>query len=59
MKFSETPKELRDERVEHINTRWGQLYELEKESGHTALSYLFITNSGGAVATLAFIGTIG
>lgn len=59
MKFNETPPELRKERIEHIKTRWGQLYELEKEFGLTALSYLFLTNAGGAAATLAFIGTIG
>jgi hypothetical protein len=59
MKFTDTPPELRKERISHINTRWEQLYELEKEFGLTALSYLFLTNSGGAAATLAFIGSIG
>ena len=59
MKFSETSPELRKERIDHINLRWGQLYELEKETGQTALHYLFLTNAGGAAATLAFIGSIG
>ncbi len=40
----------------HINRRWGQLYELEKEWGERALKYLFLTNSGGAIATLSFLG---
>lgn len=40
----------------HINRRWGQLYELEKEWGEKALKYLFLTNSGGAIATLSFLG---
>lgn len=40
----------------HINRRWGQLYELEKEWGERALKYLFLTNSGGAIATLSFMG---
>lgn len=40
----------------HINRRWGQLYELEKEWGERALKYLFFTNSGGAIATLSFLG---
>ena len=40
----------------HINQRWGQLYELEKEWGERALKYLLLTNSGGAIATLGFLG---
>jgi hypothetical protein len=40
----------------NINRRWGQLYELEKEWGEKALKYLFLTNSGGAIATLSFLG---
>ncbi len=40
----------------HINRRWGQLYELEKEWGERALKHLFLTNSGGAIATLSFMG---
>lgn len=39
-----------------INQRWGQLYELQKEQGDTAIKYLFFTNSGGAIATLGFLG---
>jgi hypothetical protein len=41
----------------HINVRWGQLYELEKEWGKEAIKYLMLMNAGGAVATLSFIGT--
>jgi NADH:ubiquinone oxidoreductase subunit 5 (subunit L)/multisubunit Na+/H+ antiporter MnhA subunit len=41
----------------YINTRWGQLYELEKEWGKEAIKYLMLTNAGGAVATLSFIGS--
>lgn len=44
---------------EHINRRWGQLYELEKDWGERALKYLFLTNSGGAIATLSFLGAAG
>jgi hypothetical protein len=40
----------------HINRRWGQLYELEKDWGERAFKYLFLTNSGGAIATLGFLG---
>ena len=41
----------------YINTRWNQLYELEKEWGKEAIKYLMFTNAGGAIATLSFIGT--
>mgnify|MGYP001445919703 CR=1 FL=1 len=41
----------------YISTRWGQLYELEKEWGKEAIKYLMLTNAGGAVATLSFIGS--
>lgn len=42
-----------------IDARWTQLYELEKEFGLDIINYLFITNTGGAVATLSFIGAVG
>jgi hypothetical protein len=32
------------------------LYELEKEWSERALKYLMLTNSGGAIATLSFLG---
>lgn len=41
---------------DYIDTRWGQLVKLEKEWGERALQYLLLVNSGGAVATLGFIG---
>ena len=40
----------------YINRRWEQLYGLEKEWGERTLKFLFLTNSGGAIATLSFIG---
>lgn len=40
----------------YITQRWVQLYELEKEWGERALKYLLLTNSGGAIATLSFLG---
>ena len=56
---SKTSLEPREYQDQHINQRWEQLYKLEKESGLTALQYLFLINAGGSAATLAFIGTIG
>jgi hypothetical protein len=44
-------------RDNYINERWKQLYSLEKESADLAIKYLLLTNSGGAVTVLSFIGT--
>jgi hypothetical protein len=54
--FSKCPPDVRPIIEGHINQRWGQLYELEKEWGERALKYLLMTNSGGAIATLSFLG---
>jgi hypothetical protein len=55
-KSSETP-EQRSHRVEYINQRWKQLHALEKECAEVAIKYLLLTNSGGAVAVLSFMGS--
>lgn len=54
--FSKQDPAVRQSLNSHINQRWGQLYELEKEWGERALKYLLLTNSGGAIATLGFLG---
>ena len=50
--------ELRNTRNDFIETRWNQLYLLAKDSDADAVKYLFTVNAGGAVATLAYLGTI-
>lgn len=50
--------ELRKLRNDNINSRWSQLYEVSKESGESAIKYLFTTNAGGAVAVLAYLGSV-
>ncbi len=59
MKFSETQEPLKKLRIDYTDTRWKQLLELQQDSGKAAFQYLFLTNSGGAATTLAFIGTVG
>jgi ABC-type Fe3+-siderophore transport system permease subunit len=54
--FSKLDPSIRDTLVGHIDKRWGQLYSLEKDWGEKALRYLLVTNAGGAIATLSFIG---
>jgi len=48
--------ELRKHRIEYIDRRWKQLYDLEKERADQAIKYLLLTNSGGAVTVLSFMG---
>jgi hypothetical protein len=54
--FSKQDPAIRQSLNGQINQRWGQLYELEKEWGERALKYLILTNSGGTIATLSFLG---
>ncbi len=54
--FSKQDPAVRQSLNAHLNQRWGQLYELEKEWGERALKYLLLANSGGAIATLSFLG---
>lgn len=54
--FSAQDPSSRQILANQINQRWGQLYELEKGWGDKALKYLLLTNSGGAIATLSFLG---
>ena len=56
MKNCELSPELVSRALSWINTRWSQLYQLEKEAGELSIKYLFLTNAGGAVAILGFIG---
>jgi hypothetical protein len=50
--------EMRKVRSSFINSRWTQLHGLAKETGDAAVKYLFTTNSGGAVAVLAYLGSL-
>ena len=54
--YSQLDQPTKDLLNANISRRWGQLYELEKEWGEKALKYLILTNSGGAIATLSFLG---
>ena len=45
-----------EEKDEYLDTRWTQLYELEKEAAEGIFKYLFLVNAGGAAATLGFMG---
>ena len=56
-KISEIEPTLRQLYIDQVNRRWGQLYNLEKEWHEKAWKYLFLTNSGGAVAMLSFMSS--
>jgi hypothetical protein len=40
----------------YINERWSQLYGLVKAATSEAFSFTFLTNAGGAIAVLGFMG---
>jgi hypothetical protein len=56
-KFPQLSAGEKNEMTALIDRRWAQLYEVEKEWGEKAYKYLMLTNSGGAVAILTFLGT--
>jgi hypothetical protein len=58
MKYSEEVLEVRADRLNFTNARWGQLNQLTKEASDRAIHYLLFTNSGGAIATLSFLGAV-
>lgn len=57
MNLSQMEPNQRENSLNYLNQRWRQLYELEKEWGEKAVNFLFLTNSGGAIATLSFLGS--
>jgi hypothetical protein len=54
--YSQVSLEIQRQYIERINQRWSQLYHLQKEWADKAINFLFLTNSGGAIAMLGFIG---
>jgi cytochrome b subunit of formate dehydrogenase len=57
-KFSESPPELRQQRLDYIDKRWKQLAEATVARLDAAVTFLMLTNSGGALATLSFMGAM-
>lgn len=56
--YSDLDSNGKGQLIGHIDRRWRQLNELEKDWGERVWKYLFLTNSGGAIATLSFLGTV-
>jgi hypothetical protein len=56
-KYSELDDKTRKRYCDYINTRWEQLYELQKEWGDKAIKMLFVTNAGGAIAILSYMAS--
>lgn len=57
MKWSEISGEQWDSHNKYIEERWKDLSDYTHEWSKESLKMLFLTNSGGAVAILTFIGT--
>jgi hypothetical protein len=57
MPFSQEQPHFQQYRYGLITARWAQLNALRKEWIDKAVSFLVLTNAGGAVAVLSFMGT--
>lgn len=57
MLFSDEPEPIKQYRYGLITRRWTELNALRKEWIDKAISFLVLTNAGGAVAVLSFMGT--
>lgn len=53
----DVPDDRRLQREKYLSDRWLQLNTLGKEWGDRAAKYLLMTNAGGAIAMLSFLGT--
>jgi hypothetical protein len=58
MKRSDSTTESLEQCDIYIGNRWKQLGELELDTANEGAKYLFLINSGGAVAVLSFLGAI-
>jgi len=58
MPLSQEAPELREAHVGYVNTRWKQLHDMVNGSSKDIVTYLMVTNSGGAVAVLTFMGAM-
>src|SRR6266487_3822148 len=56
MPFSHEEPPSQQYRFDFITRRWSQLNGLTKEWTDKAISFLMLTNSGGAAAVLSFMG---
>lgn len=57
MKFTDMPEVAQRQTIDFVNARWAQLHKLEEDWGEKVYKYLLLTNSGGAVALLSFLGS--
>src|SRR5437763_196602 len=56
MPFSQEHPDVQNYRSGIITSRWNQLNTLRNQWVEKALSFLFLTNAGGAAAVLGFLG---
>lgn len=58
MKYSDDSEDHRKANIGYASERWRQLYEIQNDWGTEGIKYLFLVNSGAAVALLAFLGSV-
>jgi hypothetical protein len=56
--FSSVTGSLRDARTAYTKDRWGYLFAEANRRGEDAVQFVFLVNSGSAVATLGFMGAM-
>lgn len=59
MSLPKTREDLVDQRAEHINTRWRELWNTQNKWLEEIVKTITLANAGGAAAVLAFIGSSG
>ena len=58
MKYSDDSEDHRKANIGYASERWRQLYGLQNDWGTEGIKFIFLVNSGAAVALLAFLGSV-
>ena len=58
MPLSQEIPEARETHIGYVITRWKQLHEMVTAASKDAVTYLMLTNSGGAIGVLSFMGAM-
>ena len=53
---SKVPKNILEQRDKYIENRWEEHSQSSYQTAQDAIKFLFLVNSGGAVASLSFLG---
>jgi hypothetical protein len=57
MSLPKSRDDLLDQRAEHVDTRWRELWNIQNKWLEEIVKTVTLANAGGAAAVLAFIGS--